>query len=79
MTYFESDVHSFIVRLWRENRDDPSQTAEWRGWIEHVQSGARRYFQKPQAVSRIISAFIGEPIDVDDRLHLPTDPTNEAE
>ncbi|MFZ0548663.1 MAG: hypothetical protein WAM60_24650 [Candidatus Promineifilaceae bacterium] len=78
MTYFESDAHSFMVRLWRENRDDPSQTAEWRGWIEHVQSGERRYFQEPQAVSQIISAFIGEPADFNGRLNLPATSSTEG-
>lgn len=78
MTYFESEAHSFLVRLWRENRDDPSETAEWRGWIEHVQSGERRYFQEPQTVTKIISAYIGETVDLDGRLNLPSNSGNEG-
>ena len=36
MTYFEADAHSFVLRIWRENREDPNGLAEWRGWIEGV-------------------------------------------
>ena len=41
MTYFEAEAHSFVLRIWQENRDDPDDAVEWRGWIEHVQSAQR--------------------------------------
>lgn len=35
------DYTSFLVRLWRETED---RTSEWRGEVEHIQSGQRRKF-----------------------------------
>ena len=42
----EVDMHSFIVRIWREPREIEGLAAEWRGLIERVGSGERRYFQR---------------------------------
>ena len=42
----ENDRHTFIVRVWREPREIEGLAAEWRGLIERVGSGDRRYFQR---------------------------------
>jgi len=42
----EVDRHSFIVRIWREPREIEGLAAEWRGLVERVGSGERRYFQR---------------------------------
>jgi hypothetical protein len=36
---------SFVVRIWIEPREYPNATVEWRGMIEDVISGERKYFK----------------------------------
>jgi hypothetical protein len=43
MALFEDDTHVFIVRIWLECRDIEGTNVVWRGVIEHVTSGERRY------------------------------------
>ena len=35
---------SFVARIWLEHRSNGS--SDWRGHIQHVQSGEERYFRK---------------------------------
>ncbi|RIK42337.1 MAG: hypothetical protein DCC55_09210 [Chloroflexi bacterium] len=45
--------HLFIVRTWRE----PSTvvaSAEWRGMVEHVPTGQRRYFTRLEELDHFI-------------------------
>lgn len=65
MALFEAEAHSFVLRIWRENRDDPEVAAEWRGWIDHVQSGQRAYFRDLAEIDQIIAARL-EQVDIDD-------------
>lgn len=44
MTNPEYPVESFVVRIWLERREIAGAPAAWRGMIEHVASGKRRYF-----------------------------------
>jgi len=37
---------SFLVRVWIEPREDPNAILEWRGMIQDVMSGERKYFKK---------------------------------
>jgi hypothetical protein len=60
MTLFEAEGHSFVLRIWRENRDNPATDAEWRGWIEHVQTGQRAYFRQLQEIGQILSGYMTE-------------------
>lgn len=64
MSQFEANAQSFIVRLWREHDDSTDQTPQWRGHIDHVQSGNRRYFQELSAISQIISEFTAEDANI---------------
>ena len=54
-------MHSFVVRVWREvGKDD----AVWRGYIDHVGSGERIYFQNLEDVIWFIQERIGtQPAD----------------
>lgn len=52
------DRHSFIVRIWWENRDLPGAEQQWRGMIEHVASGERRYFLDLQEIQTFIRAYL---------------------
>jgi hypothetical protein len=65
MTRFDKEAHSFVIRMWRENRDQPDAEGEWRGWIDHVQTGKRHYFRQVQTISRIVSGYVSEPSPVD--------------
>lgn len=53
-------VYSFIVRIWRQKRlPDP----EYRGWVEHVQSGRRTPFHRLAQLPTIIAAYTGVSLD----------------
>jgi hypothetical protein len=60
MTRFDQEAHSFVIRLWRENREDNKVEAEWRGWIEHVQSGQRCYFRNITEINQIVATYLNE-------------------
>lgn len=74
MTYFEAEAHSFVLRIWRENRDDPEAPAEWRGWIEHVQSEQRHYFRKLGDIPSIVSSYVGDAADLENQVFMPIQP-----
>jgi hypothetical protein len=74
MTYFEAEAHSFVMRIWQENRDDPDDTVEWRGWIEHVQSAQRHYFRSIGEIPHIVSAYVGPAAEVDEQVFMPIQP-----
>lgn len=71
MTFFEAEAHSFVVRLWRESHDDSAGPAEWRGWIDHVQSGQRHYFREITDISRIVTRYVSTAVDLEDQLFMP--------
>lgn len=52
--------HSFIVRIWREPREILGARAQWRGLIEHVASGQRRYVNDLAGLETFILKYIGE-------------------
>lgn len=50
---------SFVVRIWKHTGPaDP----EYRGWVEHVQSGQRTSFLGLDQLSSVIAAYMGIPI-----------------
>lgn len=76
MSLFEADAHSFVVRLWYENSEIPDANVGWRGWIDHVQSGKRHYFNNVSEINQIVSGYadikadeadVFEPIQAEDR------------
>jgi hypothetical protein len=42
--FIESDTHSFIIKIWVDDRDEESGRVTWRGHITHVASSQRQYF-----------------------------------
>lgn len=42
----ENISRSFVVRIWIEPRELPNKTFEWRGMIQDVLSGEKKYFRK---------------------------------
>ncbi len=64
MARFDQETHSFIIRLWREHRDQPEEIAIWRGWIEHLPSGQRHYFKDTEGLHDIVFDYLGETLDL---------------
>jgi hypothetical protein len=45
MNQLESETHSFITRIWLEEKNEKLDYILWRGHITHIPSGKRLYFQ----------------------------------
>jgi hypothetical protein len=58
MTSPEENRQVFIVRIWREVREIEGKLPEWRGLIESVQSGERRYFKDLEEISTFIAPYL---------------------
>jgi len=51
-------AHSFIVRIWLEPRESQAALPEWRGVVEHVQSGDRSYLRDLGELSEFIQYYL---------------------
>ena len=58
MDLYESNTHSFIVKVWLEEPAEGGHRAIWRGHITHVPSGQRRYIQALEEISAFIGAYL---------------------
>ena len=54
MSLLEDHTASFIVRIWRERGEGETVSQEWRGSIEHVQSGRRSFFRDLRAIANFM-------------------------
>jgi hypothetical protein len=54
----EKNRHVFIVRIWREAREIEGRLPEWRGMIESVQNGERRYVRNLNDVIAFIVPYL---------------------
>lgn len=54
----ESDVHSFIVKLWFERSADEAARAAWHGHITHVPGGERRYIKELDDIAAFIEPYL---------------------
>lgn len=61
MRSFEDHAHSFVIRVWQEPREIEGAGPEWRGRIEHVQSGNRVYFRHLDKMVEFIVAYLNDP------------------
>jgi hypothetical protein len=53
--------HSFFFRVWFENTGD--HAGQWRGSVEHINSGQRMYFRLPaEALDFVTLCFQENPI-----------------
>jgi hypothetical protein len=48
---------TFIVRMWSESTVD--NNGDWRGQVEHVQTGEKRYFREMDRVLEFIAGHLG--------------------
>lgn len=53
------DSHLFAVRVWLEEVD--GGRFEWRGHVEHVMSGERRYFRSWPGLAEKVKEFLTRP------------------
>ncbi len=44
MSSLDERSHTFVVRIWEERRDVAGAPSTWRGRVDDVRSGVRRYF-----------------------------------
>jgi hypothetical protein len=54
----ESQVHSFIVKLWLEQSGDETFKEVWHGFITHVPGGERRYLKKIDDIPDFIERYL---------------------
>lgn len=54
MDLFESITHSFIIKIWLEDGDQP----KWRGHITYVPSGERRYLENMGEITNFIMPYL---------------------
>ena len=66
MALLEDRTAAFIVRVWCERGDGDSAIAEWRGSVEHVQSGTRSFFRNLEAIVEFMKPHL-ETIGIDAR------------
>jgi hypothetical protein len=58
MDWLESDIHSFIVKIWLEECTGENGEALWRGHITHVPDKRRRYLNDLQDISSFIEPYL---------------------
>lgn len=51
--------HVFIIRAWREAREDPDAEPLWRFAVEHIPSGTRMHCQELGAIQAFLRQYLG--------------------
>ena len=64
MALLEDRTAVFIVRVWCERGDGDAVGTEWRGSVEHIQSGQRAFFRNLEAVLDFVRPHL-EGIGID--------------
>ena len=54
----EYQTHSFIVKVWLEERADQRGGPTWRGRITHVPDAERRYLRDLREITRFIALYL---------------------
>jgi hypothetical protein len=67
MDLTESQVHSFIVKLWLDSVADEADRAVWHGHVTHVPGGERRYFTDLDEIRLFIEPYLGSARGADKR------------
>lgn len=67
------EAHSFVVKIWEKEVEDPRRDSSWRGSITHVGTGERQYFESLMHVSGFLAPYaldLAESLDFRTRLCL---------
>jgi hypothetical protein len=59
--FFHVNTEAFILRVWLERREIKNAFPHWRGMIEHVSTGERRYFNHINDIPKLIKPFLKTP------------------
>jgi hypothetical protein len=65
--------HSFVVKIWTRETEDPCQGRAWRGRVTHVGSQKRRYVQGLLEIPAFLLTYVremGGRVDLKNRLCL---------
>jgi hypothetical protein len=54
----QTDICSFIIKIWLEETVSEDGAAVWRGHITHVPSGERRYIQQLEGVLEFVTPYL---------------------
>jgi hypothetical protein len=60
MDLYETNTHSFIVKIWLEETIEESGRAIWRGHITHVPSGERRALKDLNDILIFIRTYLAQ-------------------
>jgi hypothetical protein len=58
MDLYESNTHSFIVKIWLEETVEEDGRATWRGHITHVISDKRRHLKELDEITAFIRPYL---------------------
>jgi hypothetical protein len=59
MSSLDERSHTFVVRIWEERRDLANATPTWRGRVDEVRTGSRRYFTTLEDLVTYLSSQSG--------------------
>ncbi len=59
MSSLDERSHTFVVRIWEERRDLANATPTWRGRVDEVRTGSRRYFTTLEDLVSYLSSRSG--------------------
>lgn len=54
----EENTQAFLVRIWSEPREIEHARPEWRGMVEHIPSGQRRYVKSLDELAAFIASYL---------------------
>lgn len=60
MDLLKSSTHSFIIKIWLEERPTEGRGTSWHGHITHVPDGQRRYLKDLNEITVFIKPFLEE-------------------
>ncbi len=58
MRFAESQLHSFIVKLWLEDANEEGTQRTWRGQIKHVPGGEGRHLRRLEEITDFIKPYL---------------------
>ena len=58
LTQNQETSHTFIARFWLEPREIKGAKPIWRGVVEHVASGQRRYLENLDEIKEFVTAHL---------------------
>lgn len=62
----------FIIRIWLERRELEQAPPVWRGMVEHLETGKRRYIKDLAEIRAIMMPYLAEmgiPLDPEEQQH----------